>query len=136
MAGLLVTHACTESSFAALWRHELRWAGTVRAVTGARYLGVLLTHPLPLALLATAFHPGAGVAAVLLSLAARLALARAMARLADGSPAPLAWLPARDLLSFAVYVTSFIVRRVDWRGASLRMVSNGRITAAPEPTHP
>jgi ceramide glucosyltransferase len=134
--GLTIAHGCTEQSFSALWRHELRWAVTVRGVVGARYAGVLLTHPLPLALLASLVHPTAGLAAAAAALIARVALARTVAGVAGHRPAPLAWLPARDLLSFAVYVASFIVAHVDWRGASLRMESNGRITAAPEPTLP
>lgn len=127
--GLVLAHGCAETSLAALWSHELRWAVTVRGVVGFRYLGVMLTHPLPLALLAVPWWPMAGAVAVAAALAARLILARAMARTAEGVPAPLWWLPARDLLSFAVFLASFVTRSVDWRGARLKMVGNGRVTA-------
>lgn len=129
--GLLLTHACTEPSFAALWRHELRWAGTVRVVTGVRYLGLLFTNPLPLALLGLAVFPLAGLAVAIAAIAIRLAVARRTARIVGSAPTTLVWLPARDLLSFVVYVASFLVRRVDWRGTMLKMTSKGRI-ASPE----
>ena len=38
-----------EPSFVALWRHELRWARTVRGVAPAAYAGSIVTHPLMVA---------------------------------------------------------------------------------------
>lgn len=128
---MLLAHACAESSFAALWRHELRWAGTVRAVTGPRYLGLILTNPLPFALAAIFFYPLLGALATLSAILIRLVVARRMARISGAIPAPLLWLPVRDLLSFVVYMASFAVRRVDWRGTVLKMTGEGRI-ASPE----
>lgn len=127
--GLLLVHGCAETSLPAVWRHELRWARTVRAVNGLGHLGSLLTHPLPLALLVTALRPEPGLALAAIALAARLALARTVDAAAEDRTAPLAWLPARDLLSFAVFLASFGVRRVDWRGTRLGLGASGRIAA-------
>ncbi len=127
--GLLIAHGCLETSAGAVWRHEMRWASTLRAVNAAGHLGSVLTHPVPLALLATAFHPLAGGIALAAALAARVLLASTADRAAGQRAAPLWWLPARDLFSFAVFLASFVTRSVDWRGARLRMRGNGRVTA-------
>ena len=127
--GLSIAHGCIEASAGAVWRHELRWASTLRAVNAAGHLGSVLTHPVPLALFATAFHPLAGGIALVVALASRLLLALTADRAAGEYAASLAWLPARDLFSFAVFLASFVTRSVDWRGARLRMAGNGRVTA-------
>lgn len=127
--GLSIAHGCVETSAGAVWRHELRWASTLRAVNAAGHLGSVLTHPVPLALLATAFHPVAGGMALAAALCARLLLTHTADHAAGERAAPLWWLPARDLFSFAVFLASFVTRSVDWRGARLRMRGNGRITA-------
>jgi ceramide glucosyltransferase len=128
---LLLTHANDEATLGAVWRHELRWAATVRQVTPAlAYAGAMVTHPLPLALLGAAAHPVAGLTLALVAVAARGFAAASVDRLAGERTAPLWWLPARDLLSFAVYVASVFARRVEWRGERLRMAGGGRVKAA------
>ena len=128
---MLVTHGSDETGFGALWRHELRWAATVRSITpAAAYAGSLITIPLPLALIGMIAHPLAGLALAIVAMMARLMVARRIDAVA-GTPTASHWLlPARDLLSFAIFVTSFVARSVDWRGARLTMGQGGRI--APE----
>lgn len=128
---LLMTHASDEPTLTAVWRHELRWAATVRQVTPPlAYAGVVVTHPLPLALLGALSHPVAGLTLALIALTTRAFAAAAVDRVSREPTAPLWWLPARDLLSFAVYLASFFARRVEWRGEQLRMSANGRVKAA------
>ncbi len=127
--GLLVAHGCTETSAAAVWRHELRWARTLRAVDGLAHLGSVVTYPVPLALMACVLHPLVGGLALTTALVARLLLAVSFDHAAGERAAPRWWLPARDLFSFAVFLASFVARSVDWRGHRLRMVGNGRVTA-------
>ena len=64
--------------------------------------------------------------------AALLAVALVVDRVSGTRTMPLWLLPLRDVLSFAVFVSSFFVRSVDWRGARLRMHGDGRIAAATE----
>ena len=45
----IVEARVTEPSFADLWRHELRWARTVRAVAPAGFAGSVLAHPVAIA---------------------------------------------------------------------------------------
>lgn len=130
---MIVTHGCTETGFAALARHELRWNATVRTLDHAGFIGSIVTHPLALAVIALAL--GGGAMAAWLILAAwlsRLALAIRIDRLAGRRTMALWLLPARDIVSFALYVATFCVRSVDWRGAKLRMEKNGRVSAGSE----
>ena len=128
---LLLTHACDETTLGAVWRHELRWAVTVRQLTPPlAYAGAVVTHPFPLALLGAVAHPGAGLGVALVAIGIRVLAAMAADRAAGEVTAPKWWLPARDLLSFAVYGASFAARSVEWRGERLRMADGGRVEAA------
>ena len=67
---MLIAHSCSESSFFELWRHELRWARTIRSVDPWGYAGSVVTHPLAWSLLAMAagsLGPGALAAALAFS---------------------------------------------------------------------
>ena len=48
---LILDHACTETSLSELFRHELRWARTIRSIDPAGHAGSLVTHSLILALM-------------------------------------------------------------------------------------
>jgi ceramide glucosyltransferase len=126
----IVTHGCTETSLAALARHELRWNATVRMLDPAGYAGSVFTYPLAWGMIALA--AGAGWWVLAMALLARLVLALRIDLVAGARTAPLWWLPARDLLSFGLYLGAFFTRRVDWRGARLHMAGDGRMTAEPE----
>ena len=129
---MLLPHSCAEASLRAVWRHELRWAVTVRSVNFPGHVGSLLTHPLALSLLSFPLMPGAGAALVAASWFVRCLLVRTIDRWAGERTAPMWWLPARDLLSFAIFLASFAARSVDWRGAELRIGPRGQVMAKPE----
>ncbi len=130
----IVTHGCTETSLAALAAHELRWNATVRMLDPAGYAGSVVTYPLVWGLIA--WIAGAGWWVPFVALLARLTLAERIDVITGRRAAPLWWLPARDLLSFGLYVGAFFTRRVDWRGAQLHMARDGRMTAEPETRYP
>ena len=130
VAPILVSHSCAERTLGELFSHELRWARTVRGVDPGGYAGSLITHPLPLALLAFILLLGAPVAAAVVAGAviARLALMAAVDG-AIGQPLkdwPL--LVLRDIVSFAVFAGSFFGDTVTWRGEVLRVAPDGRLT--------
>lgn len=130
---LLLTHASDEVDFRSLWRHELRWAATVRGVTaGLAYAGSVVTLPFPLALLGALIHPAAGIAMALLALVVRIVAASIVDTVADAVTGPKWLLPARDFLSLAIFVASYGARSVDWRGMRLTMEEDGRIAAETE----
>ena len=118
----ILVHACAEDSFAAVVAHELRWNVTIFRLQPLGFIGLALLNPLPIALL------GGWWPMIVAALAARLAVALRVRRLAGGSPAPLWWLPARDLLGFALFVLTFARKSVDWRGARLGVTAAGGLT--------
>jgi ceramide glucosyltransferase len=136
---LTLTHACRETSLARLLRQELRWNATLRGIDPWGYAGSMVLHPLPLALLGLAFGGGrVAITAAILALLTRAIIAIGAAQ--TPAPArslldrwlPLALVPVRDLVSFLIFVLAFLVRSVDWRGASLNLEREGRIAAPRE----
>jgi ceramide glucosyltransferase len=127
----LVEARVTEPTLADLWRHELRWARTVRAVAPAGFIGSALAHPTAIAALGAAMA-GFGLTPcifLVISCVLRWATARVIAR-ALGLPPAKPWLlPVRDALSFAVFATSFFGRTVFWRDEVFRVEASGRMTA-------
>jgi ceramide glucosyltransferase len=126
----LVGHTCSESSFAEVWRHELRWARTIRTVDPWGYAGSGVTHPFAFALLAVAAGaPVQGLALAILAIACRIVLLHVIVR-NHGLLSPAYWLvPLRDLLSFATFVWSFCGYGVTWRGERYRVLRRGDLTA-------
>jgi ceramide glucosyltransferase len=131
----IVAHSCSERSAGELLRHELRWARTVRAISPLGYAGLVITHPLPFALLA-AWLMGFGAWAVSLvaaSIACRLVL-QVQVDHTLGVSVNRWWLgPVRDLLSFVVYVAGFFVSVVTWRGNRYKLQADGTLMPIGEP---
>jgi len=127
----IVEARVAESTFGDLWRHELRWARTVRAVAPAGFAGSVLSHPVAIAAVASV-AAGFGLTScifLVISCALRWATARAIAN-ALGITPPTPWfLLARDALSFGVFVASFFGRTVSWRDQVFRVETSGRMTA-------
>ena len=140
---ITIGHVCAEMSARELWHHEVRWARTIRSVDPIGYAGSVITHAFPLALLAAllgvaAESLGAVTAAGLgaASFACRLALLRQVERAFD-LPAQSCWLvPVRDLLSFAVFVSSFFGRNARWKGRRYRFVAGGTLVPAGNSSRP
>lgn len=131
---LIIDNWLTEPSLAALFRHELRWALTIRVVAPWGYLGSVITHPVILALLGVLFGAILGAAdlislgVLVVALLSRFAMVRATDR-ALGLPATPVWLlPGRDLLSFVVFIAGFCTRTVTWRDRRYRVDRQGRLT--------
>jgi ceramide glucosyltransferase len=127
----IVEARVTENSLADLWRHELRWARTMRAVAPAGFAGSVLAHPVAIAALAAAaagFALTPGIFLVI-SCILRWATARVIAGALGVPPAKPWLLPLRDALSFAVFVASFFGRTVFWRDQVFHVEANGRMTA-------
>src|SRR5204862_1275251 len=95
----IVENRLAEPSLASLWRHELRWARTVRAMAPFGFAGSIVTHTIVLAALAAAasgFGPAACCWLVLPSVLLRWAAAGIVAR-ALALPIGGLWLlPLRD----------------------------------------
>jgi ceramide glucosyltransferase len=126
----LVEARVSEPSFAGLWRHELRWARTVRTIAPAGFVGSVLTHAVAIAAL-VAVATGFGLTSsifLVISLLLRWATAAVIAG-ALGFAADRLWLlPVRDALSFAVFFASFFGRTVFWRDQLFQVEPSGRMS--------
>jgi ceramide glucosyltransferase len=146
LADTVVLTTVPESDLTALFRHELRWARTIRALEPAGFAASILQYPLAWALLTIALAGGALWAIGLFLIAwvlravAALGVDRALASLwSDNASAlprtdergsndnaalafccPVWLLPFRDTFSVAVMLASYGGRQVDWRGQSLQ----------------
>ncbi len=126
----IVENRVTERSFACLWRHELRWARTSRAMAPAGFAGSVITHTVMVTALAAAVW-GSGAAAwecVGISLLLRWLSAVVTARALDLPRTGLWLLPLRDALSFAVFLSSFFGRSVFWRDQLFRVEASGQMS--------
>lgn len=126
---LLVRHHGEERSAAELWRHELRWARTIRTVDPLGYTGSIVTHAFPLGLIGAAVlgFSLAGLATLATVVAARLFLKYRIDHIAGAVAGPVWLLPARDMLSFAVFLASLPGRTVTWGGKRLKIGKGGAI---------
>jgi ceramide glucosyltransferase len=134
IAAPVVAHSCTERSARELFGHELRWARTIRAIDPKGFAGSVVTHPLPFALLFAAlsgFDPFAWIV-VDAAIACRLLLMLAVDRSFPGQPRGRWLLPLRDLLSFAIFLASFFVGKVSWRGRRYRVLADGTLSPVNE----
>jgi ceramide glucosyltransferase len=146
LADTVVLTTVPETSLRSLFRHELRWARTIRALTPASFAASVLQYPLAWAILtillsaASSWSIGLFLSAWVLRGVAAFGVDRALARLwtkrsgartreveERGSHAiralafscPVWLLPLRDVLSVAVMLASYGGRQVDWRGHRL-----------------
>jgi ceramide glucosyltransferase len=125
-----VSHSTTEASLAELLQHELRWTRTIRRINPAGHIGSIITFALPLALMAAIlldFRP-ASLFVLAIALGGRLFLKYRMDRIFATWAGPFWLLPARDLLSFAVFVASLWGETVHWRGVRLSVEPGGVIS--------
>lgn len=116
-------------SWGQTWRHQLRWARTIRVSRPAGYYGYVVTHATLWALVAFACHQSwVGVTALTLRMVAGVLVGVAV--LKDRHVATDFWLiPVRDLFGFAVWLGGVFGRHVDWRDRRLRLHGDGHICA-------
>ena len=111
-----------EITLRALWRHELRWARTIRALVPAEFAASVLQYPLVWAALAALLGGGARwtLAWFVFVWVIRAVVARGIDRMfALANRTPLWLLPLRELMSVVVMAASYAGRRVEWRGHTL-----------------
>jgi len=106
---------------AGFFRHQVRWARTIRTARPAGYAGLLLTFTLPWAAWTLVLAPRVPwewtLAAV--ALVARLTSAVVCGKLVlrdKQLPRSLWLLPVRDFLALAVWITGWMGRKIVWRG--------------------
>ncbi len=145
LAPMVVATTVPERTVAALWRHEMRWARTVRALEPAGFAASLVQYPIFWALLAVLASSGASWTYMMVLLAwlsralTAMAIDRALAPMTPGLAlrCPVWLLPPRDVLSAVEWAASHAGRRVDWRGLTLQADTPPPVavsTITPSPT--
>jgi ceramide glucosyltransferase len=140
---LTIGHTCGDMSALELWQHELRWARTIRSLDPAGYAGTVITHAFPLALVAAlagvataSIGPAMAFGLCTVSFGCRLALMRQVER-AFNLPPQSSWLlPVRDVLSFAIFVSSLFGQSARWKGRRYRFVAGGTLVPAGSSSRP
>ncbi len=141
LARSVVATTVPETDLGALFKHELRWARTIRALVPGAFALSVLQYPIFWAAVAAIAAPNASWAAILFAAAW---LARALAAtgidraLADrmetlAFPAPVGLLPLRELLSIGIVLASHAGKKVDWRGHTMHAAG---YNVSPPTSHP
>ena len=117
--------------WAAVWKHQLRWARTIRVCQPVPYFFSLLSNATLWPLLWLIVKPAAPVCACALCCWLVRIIDRAepgtkidqgRTRFAQG------WLvPAKDLLQAAIWLLAFLGNRVEWRGRQMRLRRDGTL---------
>jgi ceramide glucosyltransferase len=121
-------------------RLELRWAIGIRNIRPGGHFGMLFTHGLPWTIAAACVAPSFAVAASYLAAYFVLRFAMAWTVGAWGLNDPVLrrriWLlPLRDLLSFFVWLASFGINRIEWRGGFFKLEKGRMIPVEPRAGH-
>ncbi|HEV7159134.1 MAG TPA: bacteriohopanetetrol glucosamine biosynthesis glycosyltransferase HpnI [Caulobacteraceae bacterium] len=126
---MVVGHVCEQVTGRMFVDRELRSLRTVRQIDPWGHAGSILTHPLPLSLVAASLIGPWPFSLALPAgvVAARLVVKRSIDQ-ATGKRVGRWWLvPVSDLLCFGLFIASFLVNSVDWQGARFRVSRQGAL---------
>ena len=128
---MVIDHVFPETSAREMLNHEMRWARTIRLVEPAGYLGSMIIHVTPLALIGAALTGLTGGSLALLAglIVFRQVQALVLSKLMASDESLLWLLPLRDVLAFGVFFAAIFGDRVEWRGNLLRVGRDGAIAA-------
>jgi ceramide glucosyltransferase len=133
LSDCVVEHVSASDTFAAMLRHQLRWARTVRVSRPGGYRGMILTHGVATALMAALAWDFSTFALWLL---AATIFARFLPLfvigaygLKDWTLARYFWLaPIRDLIAFGVWAVGLVGDEIEWRGVRFRVTPGGKLS--------
>jgi ceramide glucosyltransferase len=123
-----ITHSGDEADARALIRHELRWTRTIYGIDRWGFVGSMVTHCSVLALLATLLIGIDLLPLLLAAITCRVLLAERVDAVTGSETGPLWLLPLRDCLAAALFVATFFVDNVIWRGTRYSVAPDGRIS--------
>lgn len=117
--------------WAAVWKHQLRWARTIRVCQPVPYFFSILSNGTLWPLLWLLAKPAAPVVAFVLCccLTRILTALDLQSRLAQSRPPyACAWLvPIKDLLQAAIWLLAFVGNRIEWGGRRMRLRRDGTL---------
>lgn len=126
LSEVIVETHLSDPDWRAVWRHQVRWARTIRVSRGDGYAGLPVTHAgVWAALCIVAGLPAYAAALLLLRVAMALGGALMLGDPRSALLSPLA--PVWDLWAFAVWVAGWSGREVEWRGGRSVLTPDGRL---------
>jgi ceramide glucosyltransferase len=127
LSEVIVETHLSGASWTGVWRHQVRWARTIRVSRGGAYWGLPVTQATTCAVLAAA----AGLwwqAAALMMIRLVTAFTAGWLVMRSSDVLKLWWLiPLRDLSASAVWGVGLFGSTVEWGGETLCLTSDGRI---------
>ena len=133
LSDVVVSTRIAAPTWSAAWRHQLRWARTIRLSRPGGYAGL----PITFATLWTVAAAAGGLwraALALLAVRLLMALVSGVAVLKSADVWKYLYVvPMRDLWGIAVWVAGLFGDTVEWRGLRLRLDREGRIRTAADP---
>ena len=124
--------------WSAVWKHQLRWARTVRVCQPAPYFFSILSNGTLWPLVWLAANPALPVVAfagfaVLVRILTALGLQRRLSQ-SSGGRWVYAWLvPVKDILQAAIWILAFLGNSIEWRGRRMRLRRDGTLEPQPGP---
>jgi ceramide glucosyltransferase len=120
--------------FPAVWKHQLRWARTIRVCQPVPYFFSILSNPTFWPLVWLGVNRGAGgLGTLVLCLVVRIWTSLDLQKLLAGTWVPLryGWLaPMKDLLHTLIWAQSFAGNSIEWRGERMRLRRDGTLERA------
>ncbi|MGE3310043.1 MAG: glycosyltransferase [Limisphaerales bacterium] len=117
-----------------VWRHQLRWAVTIRVCQpGAYFLSILANGTLWPILWGASAGSGPAIPLAALLIGFRVVQAISLESRFTGTPRKWAsaWLPpVKDLLQVGLWVSAFLKNHIVWRGARYRVNPDGTLQPA------
>lgn len=121
-----------EQTFIDVWKHQLRWARTIRVCQPGPYFLSILSNGTLWPLLACALHSPLSTALLAVGLSVRMITAAGNYRRLTREPGWSAFLlaPIKDLLQTVVWALSFLGNEITWRGQRFSVDKGGKLTPA------
>ncbi len=122
-----IGHVCFEPDFRSLFEWQLRFARTIRIIDPIGYLGLIIMHPLPLALIGLLLGSSGCIYLIVLALGGRLIVILTMQQVFALDRQPYWLAPLQDLLSFPIYIAGVFGATVTWRDKRYRVAPDGSL---------
>ncbi|HTB20835.1 MAG TPA: bacteriohopanetetrol glucosamine biosynthesis glycosyltransferase HpnI, partial [Bryobacteraceae bacterium] len=124
---VVVSTRMSSGSWLGAWRHQVRWARTIRLAGGAGYAGLPITYASLWVVIAALFGHWE-IALALLGVRLGMAIASGWWLLESADVWKYCYaIPLRDLCGVAVWAAGLVGRTVVWRDQRLRLDAQGRI---------
>jgi ceramide glucosyltransferase len=135
LSSYVVETSMAPAGITGMIKHQMRWARSTRISRPLGYLGLILTYGTAMAVVDVIVTRGSDMSLWLLgtTLAIRMTMAWLIGVhwLKDSILRRNFWLvPIRDLLSFGIWVASWVGRRVEWRGRLFEVARDGKMALA------